>query len=106
MRRYLGAKGRTNSTYGFNTMRDFYQSLAAQEAEKNYSRVANLATMGQNAATQSGIWAQQAGSQMSNTVASAGRVQAGLVPNNANIWSGIGGAVGSGAQTYYELNPK
>ena len=107
MRRYLGAKGRTNSTYGFNTMRDFYQSLAAQEAEKNYSRVANLATMGQNAATQSGIWAQQAGSQMSNTVASGGRTQAGLVPNQASIWSGIGGAVGSGVETYSDLtNPK
>jgi hypothetical protein len=50
--RALEARGRQNSSYGLNTLANFYNSLGANEAQNNYNRTFQMAQLGLQASQQ------------------------------------------------------
>jgi hypothetical protein len=50
--RSLEARGRQNSSYGLNTLANFYNSLGANEAQNNYNRTFQMAQLGLQASSQ------------------------------------------------------
>lgn len=50
--RALQARGRYNSSYGLNTLADFYRTLGANESQQNYNRTMDMARLGLQASSQ------------------------------------------------------
>lgn len=90
MNRQLAARGRTNSSYGMESLGRAYGQLASNEYQNQYNRMLDPIKIGQGAAASTG----QAAQTMSNNYGQAGLAQAGLTnqqgANSASLYSNLG----------------
>jgi hypothetical protein len=63
--RALQARGRSNSSYGLNTLANFYNALGANEAQQNYNRTMDMTKLGLEASLAQAQQQGQYGSQAS-----------------------------------------
>jgi len=90
----LAARGLYNSRVGINALADAAMRVSADEAQNQWSRAYNLASLGQNAASGSGSQAMQAGGNIANIWQGTGSANAasaiGQGNTLANLYSGLG----------------
>lgn len=102
------ARGGLGSGATMKALTNYGQDSASQEYQKAYdrfnndrntrfSRLGNIATMGQNSAAQTGAAAQNYATQYGNNVTGAANAQAGQAMGQANQ---LNGAIGNGAMAY------
>lgn len=102
--RELAARGLFNSGAGLETLQRFNNQLVGEEADRMYNRLANLTTMGSNAAAGMATMTNQTGNQVAGIQANAGVAQGNAIANQYNALGGAiqGGfnAIGGGLNSY------
>jgi hypothetical protein len=94
--RALQARGRYNSTYGLNTLSDFYRTLGANEAQQNYNRTMDLTRLGLEASMAQAGQQAQYGNQASSLYQAAAN-------GDANAAQSLASQLGVNAQQYSQL---
>lgn len=102
--RELAARGLFNSGAGLETLARFNNQLVGEEADRLFTRLFNVTTMGQNAAARMATGTQQTGANIAGIQANAG-VAAGQATASqySAIGSGVSGgfnAIGSGLSSF------
>lgn len=107
--RSLAARGGLNAGGADADRMAFASNLATQNYGQYYNRLANLASMGQNAVAQTGTGIQNTASNIGNALMSGANAQAAGYINSANAYSNalgqLGGAYGQymgGRQSAYQ----
>jgi hypothetical protein len=94
--RALEARGRQNSSYGLNTLANFYNSLGANEAQNNYNRTFQMAQLGLQASMQQSNQQAAYGGQASQLYQAAAQ-------GDANSAQQLATQMGVNSQQYGQL---
>lgn len=91
--RELASRGLFNSGAGLETLQRFNNQLVGEEADRLFTRLFNVTSLGQNSAARMAAGTQQTGANVAQIQAQSGIAQGGAI---ANQYNAIGGAIQGG----------
>lgn len=98
MNRQLSARGRSNSSYGMNSLANAYGNLGVAEYQNAYNRILDPIKIGQGAASSTGQSAQT----LSSAYGNAGTNLSNIAMNNGNNQSSLYSSLPNLAATAYK----
>lgn len=90
MNRQLSARGRSNSTYGMNSLANAYGELGTREYQNAYNRMLDPIKIGQGAASAAGSAGQNYGGAVQSGAYNLGNIYAQQGNNQASLYGNLG----------------